>query len=236
MAEYLMAGRKRYRAVIRLGVTTNTDDAEGEVLQTAPCPALSVRDLEETLSQFTGTIQQVPPAFSAIKRGGEAAYKKARRGEPVSLEPRRVEIDEIAMVDWTAPHLTAEVACSSGTYIRALARDLGEAIGCGAHLASLVRLQSGRFRLQQATSLERIEEAFAHGEEASFLLPLDEAVLHLPALVLSSDQARAVGHGQAIDGREGAGLCRAYTAEGDFLAILAWEGKTGQWRPKKVFL
>ncbi len=235
VAEYLMAGRKRYRAAITMGITTVTDDAEGKVLRRAECPPLSRAELDPYLARFVGTIQQVPPDFSAIKQAGETAYRKARRGERVTLEPRPVEIEEIVVLDWTWPHLIAEVACSSGTYMRALARDLGQAVGCGAHLSSLVRLQSGRFRLQEAISLERAEEAFSRGDESSVLLPMDEALLHLPALVLSAEQAQAVRHGQAIDGRAGTGLSRAYNAEGDFLAILTWDSETGRWQPKKVF-
>jgi tRNA pseudouridine55 synthase len=235
VAEYLMAGRKRYRARITLGITTDTDDAEGQILSTSECPSLSQDDLEAYLTRFVGSIQQVPPTYSAIKKQGEAAYKKARRGEAVSLEPRLVEIDEIVLLDWTPPQLVAEVACGPGTYMRALARDLGEAIGCGAHLSSLVRLQSGRFRLQDAISLERAEEAFAHGEEAHLLSPPDEALLHVPALILSAEQARAVRHGQWIAAPAGKGVSRAYSPDGEFLAILDWDEERGQWHPKKVF-
>jgi tRNA pseudouridine55 synthase len=235
MAEYLMAGRKRYRATITLGITTDTDDAEGRIVSQAECPSLSQEDLEATLARFVGAIQQVPPTYSAIKQGGEAVYKKARRGESVSLEPRCVQIDGITLLDWTPPQLVAEVACGPGTYMRALARDLGSTIGCGAHLSGLVRLQSGRFRLPDAISLERVEEAFAHGEETRFLHPVDEALLDLPALILSAEQARAVRHGQWISAPAGQGASRAYGPDGEFLAILEWDDERGQWHPKKVF-
>jgi tRNA pseudouridine55 synthase len=236
VAEYLMAGHKRYRATITLGVRTDTDDADGQVLSQEDCPPLAVSALERVLARFVGRISQVPPVYSAIKRGGEAAYKKARRGEPVMLEPRWVDIDEFILLDWTPPHLVAEVACSSGTYVRALARDVGDAIGCGAHLSSLVRLQSGRFRLEDASSLERVADAFAHGEESYLLHPLDDALLHMPALIVTSEQAKAIRHGQRICAPAGDDLHRAYGPEGEFLAILEWDQQQGQWQPKKVFV
>jgi tRNA pseudouridine55 synthase len=134
------------------------------------------------------------------------------------------------------------VGCSPGTYIRSLAADLGECLGSGAFLSALVRLSSGRFALEDAVSLERLEEAFQHGHEDQYLLPLDEAFLEWPAMIVGADAARRIVHGQSIsrswpagDGIEGQPLCRVYGPEGDFLAIMIHDAASGQWQPKKVF-
>jgi tRNA pseudouridine55 synthase len=241
VAEYLMAGRKRYRATIVLGATTDTYDAEGVIVSNGGRTAFGCHELERALAAFVGQIDQVPPIYSAIKRQGQSAYKLARSGREVELEPRRVEIDEIVVLDWTPPSLVIEVACSSGTYIRSLAHDLGVRLGSGAYLDALVRLRSGHFSLEDAAGLERIEEAFEHGQEEAYLLPIDEALLSWPALVLSADQAHRLVQGQAIQapgpgpGEAGESLWRAYSSEGDFLAIVSFDQARERWRPKKVF-
>ncbi len=239
VAEYLMAGRKRYRATIVLGLTTDTYDADGRVVSSGGRVDFSQEEIEAALASFVGPIEQVPPLYSALKRGGQPLHRLARQGEAVALEPRPVEIDEIVLLDWTPPTLICEVACSPGTYIRSLAHDLGRRLNSGAYLAALVRLRSGRFTLEEAVSLERLAEAFQHGRENEYLLPVDEALLDRPAMVLGSEEARRIRQGQAVRGRpppekEGMALCRAYNLEGDFLAILAFQPETGLWQPKKV--
>lgn len=249
VAEYLMAGRKHYRANIVLGATTSTYDAEGEIISSGGRTDFSREEIETALAAFVGHLEQVPPMYSALKRDGKPLYKLAREGKTVELAPRPVEIDEIALLDWSPPSLVVELACSPGTYVRSLAHDLGQRLGCGAHLAALVRLGSGRLTLEEAVSLERLEEAFQHGQEGRYLLPLDEALLDWPAMVVGMDDARRVAQGQALrdappvpgaepqsDVGEGAYLCRAYSVEGDFLAIMTYHAQTDQWRPKKVFV
>jgi tRNA pseudouridine55 synthase len=239
VAEYLMAGRKRYRASVVLGSTTDTYDAEGETTSSGGRTDFEQAEIEAALAGLLGPIDQVPPVYSALKQGGESLHRRARRGEQVEVEPRRVEIDEIQLLDWQQPVLILEIACSPGTYIRSLAHDLGQRLGSGAHLGALVRLASGRFTLEEATSLERLEEAFRHGQEDQYLLPLDEALLDWPAIVVDSDEKQRLVQGQPIpalvskpvDG----GWARAYSSDGDFLAIVAYEEGAGRWRPKKVF-
>lgn len=240
MAEYLMAGRKRYRATIVLGTTTDTYDADGQVVSRGGRVDFGPDEIKAALASFVGPIEQAPPLYSALKRRGQPLHRLARRGEAVALEPRLVEIDEIVLLDWTPPALICEVACSPGTYIRSLAHDLGRRLNSGAYLAALVRLRSGRFTLEEAVSLERLEEAFQHGREKEYLLPVDEALLDRPAMVFGGEEARRIGRGQAVKGRppteeEGMALCRAYSLDGDFLAILAFQPETGLWQPKKVF-
>jgi len=241
VAEYLMAGRKRYRATITLGMTTDTYDAEGQIVNSGGRTDFERAEIERALAGFVGQIEQVPPAYSAIKRQGRPAYELARSGQEVELEPRPVEIDEIVLLDWTPPSLVVEITCSPGTYVRSLAHDLGARLGGGAYLDGLVRLRSGHFTLEEATSLARIEEAFEHGQEDAYLLPIDEALFHWPALVLGEDKARRLVQGQAVaalapgSAREGQPLWRAYSLAGSFLAIVSFDGASGLWRPKKVF-
>jgi tRNA pseudouridine55 synthase len=246
VAEYLVSGRKRYRATIVLGATTDTYDAQGEFTNSGGSTDFSRAEIEAALAQFVGSIEQVPPMYSAVKQHGQPLYKLARQGKTVERQPRQVEIDRIHLMDWTPPSLVVEVTCSPGTYIRSLAHDLGQHLGCGAYLAALVRLSSGQFTLQEAVSLERLEEAFEHGQEARYLLPLDEAFLDWPVMLVGAEDARHIVHGHAARNAPpvleramleppGAPLCRAYSLDGDFLAIMAYHAASGQWRPKKVF-
>jgi len=241
VAEYLMAGRKRYRATVVLGASTDTYDAEGQVVSSGGEASFSRQKIEAALSSFAGHIEQVPPMYSALKQGGQPLYKLARQGKTVERKPRAVDIYEICLLDWTSPALTIEVSCSPGTYIRSLAHDLGQQLGCGAYLASLVRLSSGRFTLEDAVSLERLEEAFQFGEGEAYVQLLDEALLDWPAMVVGAEGARRIVQGQPVEGQppqvvgDEPSLCRAYSLDGEFLAIMIYHPPSRQWRPKKVF-
>jgi tRNA pseudouridine55 synthase len=241
VSEYLMAGQKRYRATIVLGTTTDTYDADGKAVSSGGRTDFERAEIEEALEHFQGRIEQVPPMYSAIKRNGRPLHRLAREGETVDRPPRSVAVHEFAVVDWTSPSLIADVVCSPGTYVRSLAHDLGQRLGSGAYLAALVRLRSGRFSLEQAASLERLEEAFQHGQEDQFLIPLDEALLDWPAMVVNADRARRIAQGQAIQYDEpvrgdGSSLCRAYGPDGEFLAIMEHRPSSERWQPKKVFV
>jgi tRNA pseudouridine55 synthase len=236
-----MSGRKHYRATIAVGTATDTYDAQGEVTTSGGRTSFDQHEIEAALSEYVGCIKQVPPIYSALKRDGQPLYKLAREGKSVELSPRQVEIYQIALLDWTPPAMIVEVSCSSGTYIRSLAHDLGERLGSSAHLAALVRLGSGRFTLQGAVSLERLEEAFRHGQESTYLMPLDEALLDWPAVVVGGDEARSLAHGQAIsadpamENARSGDLYRAYSLDGQFLAVLKFDSSAHRWQPRKVF-
>ena len=178
VVEYLTAGQKIYRAEAQLGVTTDTYDADGQVTATAGVPPLTADDLRDALASFVGEIQQRPPAYSAIKQDGEAAYRKARRGETVELPARPVTIHGIELLDWdpTASKFTIEVTCGPGTYIRSLTHDLGQALGCGAVLTRLTRTRSGQFTLDDAVALDDLAEAARADELARHLHPLAAAL------------------------------------------------------------
>ncbi len=240
VAEYLMASPKRYRATIVLGVATDTFDAEGKIVSEGGRTDFDREEIEAALGSFTGRIEQVPPMYSALKREGQALYRLARQGQVVERSPRPVEISEILVLDWTPPELIIEVACSPGTYVRSLAHDLGQRLGSGAHLAALVRLRSGRFTLEEAVSLERLAEAFRCGEEEKYLIPMDEALLDWPAVIVSAEQARRIAQGQGIRLNaplpvEDGTLCRGYGPDGEFLAIMVYDARACEWRPHKVF-
>ena len=250
VAEYLMASDKVYRAQIRLGVSTDTHDAEGEVTATTEVDVRE-KEVREALASFIGSIQQVPPMHSALKHKGIPLYRLARQGITVEREPRSVEIHNIELLDyfnkaqykWSPPMLAIRVECSPGTYIRALARDLGQKLGCGAHLQSLTRLASGHFTLEKAVSLDELAEAFAHfggaqykqGIWQKFIHPLDEALLDFEPMVVDAQTEKRIRHGQQIQGPDTSGLRRAYSKKGGLIAILRRDPQTGLWQPQKVF-
>lgn len=238
VAEYLIGSDKTYRAVMRLGVETDTYDAKGQVIAARPV-TVSESDLRRALASFVGELDQVPPMYSALKREGKPLYKLARKGVEVEREPRRVKIYDISLREWQAggqPTLTVDVRCSSGTYIRSLAHDVGAALQCGAHLAALTRLASGSFTIEEAVKLQDLEGL---PDLQALLRPLDAALQDLPAITLDADQARCVTRGQAIavNGIEAsANLFRVYNSSGALLAIMAYDSTIRLLRPKKVLV
>ncbi len=237
VAEYLMVGRKKYRAVVCLGVATDTYDAEGTVTQSAESLHLSQDQLAGALDTFQGVIQQVPPPYSAIHHKGKRLYELARRGIPVQIPPRTIEIDTIELIAWESPHLTLNVTCSPGTYIRSLAHDLGQTLGVGGHLTALTRLASGDWRLQDAITLDDLQMAVEIGRWTDFLQPIETALQDFERVDLSADLARQVSHGQSVplDWSPKTRLVRAYTPEDGLVALLQPSGIPGLWQPKKVF-
>lgn len=237
LSEYLLNKNKRYQAHVCFGQSTNTYDADGEVTHSSEnLPDRAA--VEAALSNFRGPIQQVPPAFSAIKRGGQKMYDLARRGEVVELEPRAVTIHELHLLEWAPPICVLDVLSSAGTYIRSLAHDLGQKLGCGAHLAALRRTHSGHFALAEAVTLEALQAEFAAGTWMHHLKPLASAVPDWPVVTLSAEEARRVQNGQFLPLAEevAAGtLARACAPENDFFAVLSADVQRRMWRPEKVF-
>jgi tRNA pseudouridine55 synthase len=235
VAEYLTASEKVYRAVARLGLTTDTYDRMGQITATAPVPNLNDGDIQNALGAFTGDIAQIPPAYSAVKQAGVASYRRARRGESVVLPARPVTIFAIRLLEWRSPDAVFEVECSPGTYVRSLVHDLGQALRCGAHLAELARLRSGRFKIEDAVTLEALADAAAAGTVRDCLHPIEQALGHLvPVTVDVGDAARLV-NGLPISRDVGAPGTTGYARMpgGSIAAILIY--REGQWWPQKVF-
>jgi len=236
VAEYLTASDKTYRAVMRLGVETDTFDAEGQVTATHPVN-VGESALRSALEKFSGEIEQIPPMYSALKRDGKPLYKLARKGVKVERAPRRVTIHEITLRAWQSPDATIDVRCSPGTYIRSLAHDIGAALGCGAHLVALTRLASGSFTIDDAVTLEDLTGL---QDLSGLLLPLDAALQNLPAITLDADQTRRIALGQVIPSSDAGplpdSLYRAYDIHGKLIALIAYDAVAQVWRPKKVLI
>jgi len=244
VAEYLSESGKAYQAEIVFGIVTDTYDAEGAIIRQSDTTGLTLEMIEQALPAFLGPQMQVPPRYSAIKIQGQAAYKRARAGEEITLEPRPIEIYSLHVIAWheQPPRLTLAIECSKGTYIRSLAHDLGERLGYGAHLAALLRTRSGPFTLEGSITLEQLAAASEQGTVSDYLFPIDYALQHLPSLHLDAATVEGVLHGNpfhhqaqpSTSVQSGTDLARVYAPNGQFLAIAAWDGKHHIWQPKKV--
>ena len=240
LSEYVSASDKRYQATIRLGVSTDTYDSEGDYVETVR-PTIEVNDITEdqfqdALMQFVGEIKQVPPPYSAVKVQGRKAYEIARNGEEVELEPRTINVFSLDLLEWSPPEAVVDVFCSSGTYVRSLANDLGKALGCGAHLVGLRRTKSGRFTLRDAVPLRRLQESFTAGNWYKYLIPAAEALGDWPMVELDADQVELVRHGHRISAEVGvSGWARGISEAGDLVALLEVDTSTQEWQPRKVF-
>ena len=192
LATFAAGWPKSYEGVIRLGVTTDTDDATGTVTATAPWTDITPAQLADVIERFRGQYEQRPPAYSAVKVQGERAYARARRGEAVELDARAVEIRELDIVEAAVPDLKFRATVSAGTYLRSLARDIGSALGCGAHLTALRRTRVGPLKLEDAVAPEAVTRAAL--QDASVL------VSHLPRREVDKKERDAVVHGRPITG------------------------------------
>jgi len=244
LVEYHMADEKAYRTLVAFGARSTTDDLDGE-LTPGEGPLPSRDAVEAALEAFRGRISQVPPDHSAVRVAGRHAYEVARGGEKPVLTAREVEILELRLTDWHAddggrPTATLEVRCTAGTYVRALARDLGDRLGCGAYLVALTRTASGPFRLAEAHTPDALRDAFAAGQERRMLLPSDTGLEVFPPLTVDGDDLGALLKGQIVRAREGAreaGAAAHYRVRdgnGRLVAIARLEG--GRLHPEKVFL
>ncbi|RPI75142.1 MAG: tRNA pseudouridine(55) synthase TruB [Desulfobacteraceae bacterium] len=202
LSPYLMTRDKEYWAVMRLGIVTDTLDADGQVLQAVRVPFVDAARLKQCAAEFTGEIEQVPPAYSALKYQGKPAYVYARRGLKIELAKRTVTIRRLEIQAVDPPDVTLQVACSSGTYIRTLAADLGNRMGPGAHLKELRRLSIGRFALAEAASLAEGDADFLEQHLRSRIIPLKEAVKHLAEWEVDEATAKKIRNGRRIDLKE----------------------------------
>jgi tRNA pseudouridine55 synthase len=233
LVEY-MSDDKRYAGEIALGATTTTDDADGEVLATRAVPAVSESELRSLAARFTGAIQQVPPRYSAVKRNGVRSYAIARAGGDPGLAPRTVHVRRLSVQRAGTRRIGMDVECGAGTYVRSLARDMGEALGCGGHLSSLRRTGAGSFHVGDAWTMAEIEALASGGLLARALLAPEEGIAGVEAALVAGVSAAALRQGKALtcDGCERYPV-RVYDAAGEFVGI--GRIREGELRPVKVF-
>lgn len=223
-SQFLLDSDKRYVVTAKLGERTDTSDAEGQVVQSREVNVAEA-DILAALSAFRGEILQVPTMFSALKHNGKPLYEYARAGITVEREARPITIFEIKFIDYQAPFLTLEVHCSKGTYIRTLVDDLGEVLGCGAHVTMLRRLAVADYPIEEMMPIEDLAllaDSFPNSELDRLLLPMDTAVASLPQLNLTAEQTKAVGFGQRVkfeNPQALSGLVRLFSEKGQFLGI-----------------
>lgn len=244
----LLGARKAYDTVARLGQVTDTDDADGQVLRERPVPVLDIATIDAALADLTGRILQRPPIYSALKRGGEPLYAKARRGEDVEVEPREVDVHEFSLLsasdlvdaaEGVAPGnvLRLRVECGSGTYVRSLVRDLGEALGCGAHVVELRRLWIDPFRNPRMWTFAELEALAERGEASleACLLPLEAGMDAWPRAEVDAAGAARLAYGQAAVGVEGAaGEVAVFGPAGRVLGLGTCDGEGGL-KPRRMF-
>jgi tRNA pseudouridine55 synthase len=231
LTRWALESDKEYIAEVTFGITTDTLDAEGRVLGERDASALTAADLERVLPRFTGDIEQRAPAYSAVHAGGERLYRLARQGLEVPVRTRMVRISSLRLLDFTQPsqgertseHPRARVAveCSKGTYIRSLAADVGDALGCGAYLSFLVRTRSGAFSAEQSVTIEETQRAIENGCLGDVLAPMDAPLSAMPVVTLGSDEARLIAHGTTVPatGAVASGLVRVYDTSNRFIGV-----------------
>jgi tRNA pseudouridine55 synthase len=229
-AQFLLDAHKRYRATVRFGITTNTLDAEGDVVATRPV-SIDAAAIAAALPALSGAQMQTPPVHAALKHKGRAYYEYARAGEDVPRAARRIEVTSLTLLSWEPPDVVLDIECSKGTYVRVLAADLGERLGCGAHLAALRRLATGGFDVAQAVGLDRLE-ALGLPERRQLLLPLDVLTAHLPRIELDARGREHFLHGQPVPAPAGAGGVHTVYAGGALLGVA--DAVEGWARPRRV--
>jgi tRNA pseudouridine55 synthase len=240
---FLHDNAKVYKAQVELGVTTDSYDATGNVTAKADTSSVSRKQLLSALDSFRGMIQQTPPMYSAVKHGGKPLYELARAGIEVEREARPAQIYRLELKYWRPPVATIEVECGKGTYIRSLAHDLGQLLGCGAHLKSLTRLRYGCFDIKDAVSLSQLEDGFRHNYWQQFVYPIDIVFQDWAAVVVDDAAEAGIKNGRPLELKSADGLqagvdshCRAYNSDGRFLGVLKFNREKGYWRPGRVFI
>ncbi|MGI8549170.1 MAG: tRNA pseudouridine(55) synthase TruB [Dehalococcoidia bacterium] len=239
LLEYVAMAGKSYRATIRLGISTDTYDSDGQITSTLPFESITETGLAATLRQFQGAIEQRPPIYSALKRNGRPLYSYARMGIAIEVQPRLVQIDALRLSRFEPPELELIIECGSGFYVRSLAHDLGQTLGCGAHLIGLVRTRVGRFVLQEAVDLDTVAEISSAGRVDLLLHALDAPLVDQPAVILSAAHVADIVNGKMLHLQPARShaveqFCRAYSVAGEFIAVLVATAQ-GTFQPHKVF-
>ena len=241
LMELLVDSGKEYRMEVHLGATTTTYDGEGDVVNTSSVTDLTLETIETALDAFRGTIQQTPPMYSALKVDGKRLYKLARSGIEIERQPRSVEIYDLKIVEFAPPSLVLLAESGRGAYMRSLAHDLGQALGCGAYLKGLIRARSGSFKSEESISLDGFLE-FGEDEWQEHVRPVDFPLLNLKSLTIGRDGERLLRTGQPVVLPRSIGAYvrymeryRAYAQDGRFLGVVSFDPPRSQWIPYKVF-
>ncbi|MGD2145128.1 MAG: tRNA pseudouridine(55) synthase TruB [Anaerolineae bacterium] len=240
VAEYLKGEPKTYWVEAFLGIATDTFDAEGEVVSRRPV-GVDRDAVERALQGYLGSIEQIPPMYSAVKHKGKPLHRLARQGLEVEREPRPVDVHSLKLISWYPPRCALVMSCSAGTYVRVLVHELGQELGCGAHVSGLRRLASGSFQLRDAVTLDAFAEAARAGRWQDLLHSVDGVLANrFPALRIGGAAARQLCSGQPVRGDgaaiEGTELARVYGPEGRLLGLAAYDAVREVWRPRKVFV
>lgn len=239
VTQFLASSGKTYFAQIELGITTDTFDRQGKIVASRDPSSITPLQIEETLASFRGMIDQVPPAFSALKQGGRRCYELARAGIPLELKSRRIEITKLELVTCRLPIIEIKVDCSKGTYIRSLANDIGQHLGCGAHLKNLTRLRCGPLSIKDALSPDELEDTFHKDTWKTLLHPVDSPLWGWKAIVVDRKNELDIRNGHPLPVNGTAEIsdeyCRAYDIDGNFLAVLRFIPEKRHWHPEKVF-
>ncbi|HWR72303.1 MAG TPA: tRNA pseudouridine(55) synthase TruB [Nitrospirota bacterium] len=236
IARFLEAQDKEYRVVLRLGIITDTLDADGNILETRSYDAPPREDILRVIRSFTGTILQRPPAFSAVKVEGIPSYKLARRGTPVDLKPRPVTVQALRLTSYEDPFVGLAVECSKGTYVRVLCADIGATLGPGAHVVELERTRVGRFLLEHSLSLEQLADHKAAGSLENVLISMDNALAQFPCVDINAPEAERVSHGNPIPWSQltdTSAYVRVHDPRGILVAIA--RTREGKLEPQLVF-
>lgn len=241
IADIFLGGAKSYRAVMVLGVATDSQDATGQVIAEQPVPVVSDDDLRRLEKQFSGAQTQIPPMFSALKKDGVRLYQLARQGQEVERTPRAIEISRLELRQVSEREIEFEVACSRGTYVRTLAADMGTALGCGAHLKALRRLACDHLSLENAVTIEQLESSTADGTAP--LVPLAKALSHLPSVTWDGRSVARLRQGQQEVLSQlrlrasGSSLQAILDQAGELVALVEWTEDLpgGRWRLYRVF-
>ncbi|HIP81062.1 MAG TPA: tRNA pseudouridine(55) synthase TruB [Leucothrix mucor] len=218
---FLLDSNKRYTCTAKLGETTTTGDKEGDISQTRDIDHQKLTDIESILDKFRGEIQQTPPMYSALKHKGQPLYKLARQGIEIERKARDVTIHQLNLIAQTDDTLTLDVLCSKGTYIRTLAEDIGEVLGCGAHLSLLRRTDVEPFDCSKLYTIEEIQTLAENNQLAETLLPIDSALIKLPKIILTDEEAKLIRHGLKVtrDNLPKSDMIRLYLENNDFIGI-----------------
>ena len=238
-ADSILLGKKAYRLTVTMGTATDTYDSEGETTAESDPSDIDREKVEQALTQFRGTITQVPPMYSAVKHNGQRLYNLARAGVQVERKSRQVEVDRLELTRWTPPEFDLELTCGHGFYARSLANDLGEALGGAAHLSALRRTRAGKFDLAGAVKIGELESAVENEDWQEFLFPVDWTLYHLRSIVLDPLMQEMCQNGRPIpltrfEPATHGEQVRAYSRGGEIIALLSCDPSRGGWKPDKV--